>query len=273
MEQEVAGHYARPGLEGAILDALRASGKDVGRLIPDDLSGVDEFHLGWRTQTVAFAKSLGLTSGMHVLDVGAGIGGPGRYFADAHGCTVTGIDLTEDYVRVANALTRRCGLSDRVVFTRSSALALPFADGAIDVATLVHVGMNIPDKTRLFAEIRRVLKLGGRFGVYDVMRIGDAPIPYPTPWAASAETSFVEPPEVYRRLLQAAGFEIETESDRRGLTLELGRAMRERAARHGPPPLGLHILMGPAAPQRLGNLMSAVEAAIVAPIEIIARAV
>src|SRR5262245_3285113 len=123
-EQRVAQHYARDGLEQAILAALEASGKDIHKLTASDLSGADEFHLGWLPATIELARELGLAQGMHVLDVGSGIGGPARYFASAHGCRVTGIDLTEEFVEVANALTKRCGLSDRVGFQQASALAL-----------------------------------------------------------------------------------------------------------------------------------------------------
>jgi hypothetical protein len=44
------------------------------------------------------------------------------------------------------------------------------------------------------------------------------------------------------------------------------------AAKHGVPPLGLRILTGRATPQRLGNVMSALEGGIVALAEIVARA-
>ena len=271
-EQDVARHYTRGGLEQRILDALAADGKDIDKLAPSDLSGADEFHLGWRPATVELARDLGLAPGMHVLDVGAGIGGPARYFAEAHGCRVTGIDLTPEFVEVANAITRRCGLDDRVVFRQGSALSLPFADGAFDAATMIHVGMNIPDKAAVFREVRRVLKPGARFGVYDILRVGDGDIPYPMPWAETVDTSFVETPDTYRRLLGHAGFGIEAEHDRRGLAIELGRRMREDAAKHGPPPLGLHVLIGPTAPQRLGNVMRTLEGGVIAPVEFVARA-
>jgi hypothetical protein len=44
VEERVARHYARSDLEAAILDALVASGKDLERLVPEDLAPVDEFH-------------------------------------------------------------------------------------------------------------------------------------------------------------------------------------------------------------------------------------
>ncbi len=274
VEQLVAQHYGRDGLEPAILAALTEAGKDIAHLDPVDLAGIDEFHLGWRAQTMALAERLGLGRGDHVLDIGAGIGGPARCFAASYGCTVMGIDLTPEFVAVAEALTLRCGLSDQVSFLQGSALELPFGIAAFEAATLIHVGMNIKDKATLFAEARRVLKPGRRFGVYDVMFAEDmVALPYPMPWAASPEASFVDTPATYRRLLTLAGFAIEGEANRRDFTLDLSREMRARAAESGRPGLGLHVIMGPAAKDRLRNVMDALERNMIAPIEIIARAV
>ncbi|MGH6890894.1 MAG: SAM-dependent methyltransferase [Dongiaceae bacterium] len=271
-EQKVASHYTHGSLEKAIFDALKAMGKEIDRLSAPDLSAADEFHLGWRAATVEIAKDLGLARGMHVLDVGSGIGGPARYFAEAHGCRVTGIDLTEEFVQVAGELTRRCGLGELASFRQASALDLPFGEGAFDAATLIHVGMNIEDKAMLFQNARRALKPGALFGVYEVMRANAGDIPYPMPWAQTPETSFVETPETYRRLLTAVGFDIEREDNKREFVLKLAREMRDKVATHGAPPLGLHILMGPASRERLGNVMSTLERGTIAPIEMIARA-
>lgn len=271
IEQQIAKHYARQGLEQAILQALTASGKNIDRLVASDLSGADEFHLGWRQATVELARDLGLAQGIELLDIGSGLGGPARYFAEFCDCQVTGIDLTEEYVQTATALTRRCGLAEKVHFRQGSALALPFAENTFDVATLIHVGMNIEDKAKLFGEARRVLRDDGHFAVYDIMKTAAASLPFPMPWAETAATSFVVPPETYHELLVAAGFEITQEHNRRELALNLGREMRENAVKHGAPPLGLHILMGPATPQRLGNVMGALQQGLIAPIEIIAR--
>ncbi len=272
-EQAVARHYTHGALESAILEALRAAGKNADKLTTADLAAADEFHLGWHAETVELGRMLGFAPGMHLRDVGSGIGGPARYFAEAHGARVTGIDLTEEFVQVAAALTRRCGLSDRVDFRRASALAMPFADAAFDGATMIHVGMNIADKARLFTEVRRVLKPGARFGVYDVMRVGEDEIPYPMPWAATVETSFVETPETYRRLLVAAGFAIEQERNRREFCLDLARQMRGYTDSHGAPPLSLHVLMGPASSERLANVMATLGRGTIAPVEMLARAI
>lgn len=273
LEDKVARHYHHGRLEEAILHALRTSGTDVEHLRAADLSGADEFHLGWRAATVELATDLVLTADDRVLDVGAGLGGPARFFAEARGCQVTGIDLSAEYVDVANALTRRCGLDARTSFQQGTALALPFPEASFDVATVIHVGMNIEDKAQLFRELRRVLRPDGRLGVYDIMRSDRGELRYPMPWAETIETSFVVSPAEYRQLLSAAGFVVAAEHDRTELTLTLWQQMRARVAKEGAPPLSLHTLMGPATPERLGNVMSALESGAIAPVALSCRAV
>lgn len=270
VEGEVARHYTTSELTRTVLSALRKAGRDTETLSTDDLAGVDEFHTGWRPLTLALARELAPTPGARILEVGAGIGGPARHFAEAYGCEVTGIDLTPAFVELATELTERTGLADRVRFVTGSALAMPFPDGAFDLATMFHVGMNIADKPALFAEVARVLQPGGRFVVYDLMRVGDAPLPWPMPWADSASTSFVETPAGYHALLEEAGFAIEAERDWADLVLEEAVRMRERFAAEGPPVVGLHLLMGPDGMNRLRKVIDCVRDRVLAPVELTA---
>jgi ubiquinone/menaquinone biosynthesis C-methylase UbiE len=272
VEQTVAQHYTHGALEAAILEALRKSGKDPERLEPDDLAPGDEFHIGGREATVAFAEQLGLQPGMRLLDVGSGIGGPARYFAHHQKCHVTGIDLTDEFVRVARALSQRVGLADKVAFVQGSALDMPFPAGSFDGAYMLHVGMNIGDKMALFAQVKRVLKPDGFFGIFDLMRIGPGELIYPVPWAATGATSFVAADGDYRRLLTAAGFKILNDRERRAYALEFFAKSKARIAETGLPPFGTHIVMGPDFPQKLANTVDAIERGTVAPVEMISRA-
>lgn len=272
IEQQVAQHYGQKGLEANILAALTQAGKDVDHLSIDDLAGLDEFHLGWREQTARLAADAGFSAGMNVLDVGCGIGGPARYFAERYQCRVTGLDLTPEFVAAAKMLTQRCGLADKATFETASALAMPFAAESFDAACLIHVGMNIADKTGLFSEVRRVLRRGGRFAVYDVMMMDETPLTYPMPWSETPSASFVAGPSVYRTWLSDAGFDVVAEHNRRDSVLEQVKVMRARAATEGPPLLGLHVIMGPQAKIRLQNVMAALEQGHIAPVEMILRA-
>jgi ubiquinone/menaquinone biosynthesis C-methylase UbiE len=271
LEQRVAQHYARGDLERTILDALVASGKDIERLTPADLSLVDEFHTGGRQATVDLAGEAGFEPGMHLLDIGCGIGGPSRYFAETHGCRVTGIDLTEDYVRTADALAKRVGLAGRVAYRQASALALPFESGAFDGAYMMHVGMNIERKTALFDEVHRVLAPRSLFAVYDIMRIAEGELRFPLHWAATAETSFVASTAEYHRALDGGGFDVIKERNRRDFAREAFRQARLASAAD-PPPLGMHILMKTDVAQKLANVIDNLERGLIAPVELICRA-
>ena len=272
VEGEVARHYAQSELTRTVLEALRAAGKNLDALDAAELSPVDEFHTGWAPQTVEMAKTLGLAPGVAVLDVGSGVGGPARYFARTWGADVTGVDLTPAFVELATDLTARTGLADRVRFVEGSALDLPFDDARFDLATMNHVGMNIADKATVFAEVRRVLRPGGRFVVYDLMRVGEADLPMPMPWADTAATSFVETPARYRALLADAGFTVTGERDWTELVLAVAAEMRARVEREGMPVLGVHLLLGPTARERLGRVVAAIRDGLLAPTEIDATA-
>jgi hypothetical protein len=95
---------------------------------------------------------------------------------------------------------------------------------------------------------------------------------WPVPWATTADTSFVATPEHYRQALQAAGFEIVAQRDRRDFALTFFEQMRARmAAAGGPPPLGLHIVMGSSAAVKIQNMVQGIAAGRIAPVEFIAR--
>ncbi len=269
IEEQVARHYTSGRLEQAILSAVAEAGLDTEHLAPEDLAAFDEFHVGGREASLALFAQLGAAPDLHWLDVGCGIGGPARLLASMSGCRVSGIDLTAEFVEVAESLTRRTGLVERVDFRRCSALDLPFGDGGLDGAIMLHVGMNIADKPALFAAVRRVLRPGAVFAVYDIMRRADGPLSFPMPWAATAETSFVASADDYRAALRGAGFEITAERDRSEFAQAFFREQRAKADAGGP---GLRAIMGPAAGERLANAARAVDRGLLGPMEMIARA-
>jgi SAM-dependent methyltransferase len=271
IDRLVAEHYARRDLGSTLLGALEAAGKDVDRLSLDDLAPVDEFHVRGRPATAELTGALGLAPGMRVLDVGCGIGGPSRYVAATYGCEVVGIDLTEEYCEVAALLADRVGLAGRVEYRPGNALAMPFDDGAFDAAYTQHVAMNIEDKARLYAEVWRVLKPRGRFGIYDLLQGGGGEVIYPVPWARDTSTSFLVRPGELRRLLEAAGFEVvswrETAAEARLWVDD----MKARMAEPNPPPSALRLLLGKDAKPIAQNIFRNLLEDRVVPTEVVCR--
>src|SRR3984893_17506211 len=237
----VEDHYTRQDLGEIILAALRQAGKDVDHLTPDDLALVDEFHGGQRQATVSLGDLLGLDGSERVLDVGSGIGGPSRFLASRYGCQVTGIDLTAEFCRVAEMLTRLTGLTGRVAYRQGNALDLPFEDMSFDVVWSQNASMNIADRDRLYAEMYRVLKAGGRLALQEVVA-GPGGEPHdPAPWAPEPRIRFLLAAESTRAKLEAAGFRVVTWQD----TTTTSSRSWTQAVEGPPPPLGIHLLVRP----------------------------
>ncbi len=130
--------------------------------------------------------------------------------------------------------------------------------------------MNIADKQTLFAEVFRVLKPGGRFLVYDILKASEGELTFPVPWASEASVSFVEDLACYRRGLVDAGFTVLVEQDHRQTALDFFADARESASQAGgPPPLGIHLLLGDDAFVKLANLGATVVAGVLTPTEIV----
>lgn len=271
-QQDVSKHYTHGNLVAAIQGGIESLGKTIKSVTVDDLAPVDEFHIGGRQASEDFLGQLDLTPEKQVLDVGCGLGGAARFVASRYGCHVTGIDLTPEYIETAKAVCAWVGLDSRISLHQGSALAMPFADRAFDRAYMLHVGMNIDDKEKLCAEVNRVLRANSLFGIYDVMRIGDGELTFPVPWATTAASSAVAKPAQYREALEKVGFTVIAERNRRDFALAFFDQLRAKtAAAGGPPPLGLHILMGRNTPDKLQNMIENISKGRIAPVEMIAR--
>jgi SAM-dependent methyltransferase len=241
-DNRVETHYTRVDLGETILAALKAAGKDLDRLTPDDLAPVDEFHGGQRPTTVRLAELVGFTGTERVLDVGSGLGGPSRYLAWCYGCRVSGIDLTAEFVRVAEILTELTGLAGKADYRQGNALALPFEDETFDVVWSQNVAMNIADRDRLYREMRRVLRPSGRLALQEVAAGPGGPPYFPVQWAREPGISFLLSQKATREKLEAAGFRVVVWQDTTEASLQAARA---RAASAGAPPvLGTHLLLG-----------------------------
>jgi SAM-dependent methyltransferase len=213
MTDATIAHWSRTGLERRILDALAAAGKHPDALTIDDLAPADHFHTGGKKATDRLARTAQLRSGIRVLDVGGGLGGPARQLAVEHGCRVTVIDLTPSYVAAGEALTARLGLGDLVTHRQGDALALDVEDGSFDVLWTQNSGMNIADKERLYAGFARVLRPGRLLVLQEPMAGPVEPIVFPVMWARDARSSFLRTPDAMRAVIGAAGFSVRTWED------------------------------------------------------------
>ncbi len=204
--------------------------------------------------------------------MGCGLGGASRFVANKYNNRVTGIDLTQEYIDVGKVLCAWLGLDKQVTLRQGSALSMPLENATFDGAIMLHVGMNIEDKARLFTEVYRLLRLGAFFAVYDVMRINDGELTYPVPWASENSTCRLATSDQYKQALNHAGFKVSTETNRRDFALDLFKRMRAKTKENGGPPLlGLHTLMPASAAVKVKNMIESIVENIIAPVELITR--
>lgn len=271
-EIEIEQHYRCDDLLVAIEAALPKIGRSIENVTMDDLSPVDEFHIGGRMATEHLMAQLNISASDHYLDVGCGLGGASRYVANKYKNRVTGIDLTEEYINTGNTLCNWLGLDDQVELSHANALKMPFTNGIFDGAYMLHVGMNIDDKEQLFREVARVLKSGASFGVYDVMLSGDGELKYPVPWATEKSASHLASSSHYSRALENSGFKVSIEKNRRDFAINFFKELKSKTEKNvGLLPLGLHFLMQETTGVKIHNMIDNIIEGYISPVELIAE--
>lgn len=261
--EETIKRYSTGKLRERVFAALRSEGHEPDVLKATDLGEADHFHIGGRAATAFIAEALGIGLGTRVLDVGSGLGGPARYFASL-GAVVTGVDVTAEFVAVADELDVACGMGGSITMLRASAQDTGLPEATFDAAVLMHVGMNLDDKPAVFQEIFRLLRAGGTLGIYDLMGTND--LTFPLPWADSQVASHVESDEAYIGHLSGAGFGVSQNIDRREEALA-GMA-RMQAGKQSP--LSAPMMLGEDPALRMKHVFEAIGSGLITPRLIVA---
>ena len=117
-----------------------------------------------------------LKTGETVVDLGSGAGNDVFIAQRIVGKTgrVIGIDMTQAMIDRARENARTLGC-DNVEFRLGDIEAMPLDDAVADVVVSNCVINLVPDKRKVFEEIQRILKPGGRFGISDIVVTGSLP--------------------------------------------------------------------------------------------------
>jgi len=251
-------HYYQPELYEEILERLKGQGIDIDHVARNDIAGVDEFHVRGAEVSNELVTEYVL-NGSDVLDVGCGIGGPSRMLAVDFDCRVTGIDISQEFIRTAQKLSELVGVGDKTEFIQADALNLPFKDGSFDVVWTQHVQMNISDKSRFYSEINRVLNDTGMLIYYDIFRNNGMDVTYPVPWANDVSVSFLGTIDKMDSLLKDMGFTRLQTTDQTSSAFLFLKDLFKKIKMNGSPKIGLNVLMGDSTKVKLINILKGIE--------------
>jgi sarcosine/dimethylglycine N-methyltransferase len=188
-----------------------------------------------------------LGDGARVLDIGSGYGGAARYLARNYGCRVMALNLSEVENQRARRMTAEQELDDLVEVIDGSFEELPYPAATFDVVWSQDAILHSGNRTRVLADVARVLRVGGIFAFTDPMQADDCPDGVLQPILDRIHLESLGSPSFYRETaallgLQEIGYEELTphlvthytrvleETERRAETLA-GRVSREYVER------------------------------------------
>ena len=152
-----------------IFNELREIGKSTSdNLMVKDLSKFDQFHYHGTDAIDISIKKLGINDKSKILDVGSGIGGPARYIANKTGAEITAIELQSDQNNLANTLTKRCGLSNKVTHICGDILDYDFKNKKFDAVVSWLTLYHIPNHEILLNKLYDLLNSNGFFYTEDI---------------------------------------------------------------------------------------------------------
>jgi len=112
-------------------------------------------------------EEVGVRSGNKVLDAGCGVGGTSVWLATERDVSVVGINIVPSQLRRAARRARQFGVTASTAFLEADLTDSGHDPDSFDIAWLQESSCHIPDKAGMLAEMRRVLRPGGRLAVAD----------------------------------------------------------------------------------------------------------
>lgn len=123
--------------------------------------GIDRL---WRKKLVKLASG---SKPEHILDVATGTADLAIEFAKTKPKKITGIDISENMLKIGQEKINKLGLDQIIVLKQSDAEKLPFSDRSLDLVSVAFGVRNFENLDKGLMEIKRVLRPNGNIAVLE----------------------------------------------------------------------------------------------------------
>lgn len=113
------------------------------------------------------AHKMQINENMKVLDVGCGVGGPGREICRFTDCSIVGLNNNDYQIERANHYAKKYKLDDKLSYVKGDFMQMDFEPESFDAVYAIEATVHAPVLEGVYSEIYKVLKPGGVFGVYE----------------------------------------------------------------------------------------------------------
>lgn len=110
---------------------------------------------------------MGIKENDRVLDVGCGVGGPGREMIRFTGCNVVGLNNNDYQIERSLSYAKREGMADKWGAVKGDFMQMDFPENSFDAVYAIEATVHAPSLQGVYEQIYKVLKPGGVFGVYE----------------------------------------------------------------------------------------------------------
>lgn len=143
-----------------------------------------------------------------VLDIGAGYGGSARRIAQAYGCQVRCLNISEAQNDVNRYKNRRAGLQDKISVIHGVFEDIPESDNSIDIVWSQDAILHSDERETVLKAVFRVLKPGGEFIFTDPMQADEVPDGVLQPVYDRLNLTSLGSFAFYKQAAEAQGFEV-----------------------------------------------------------------